>query len=50
MSEGSAVRNAVIPDAEATVENRDPVEIARRNLRKAGLLLRSGSERPAPAA
>jgi len=50
MSEGSAVRKTpVILDAEATVENRDLVEIARRNLCKAGLLLSSESERPAPA-
>ena len=49
MSEGSAVPDAVVLDAEATVENGGLVEIARRNLCKAGLLLRSGSERSAPA-
>jgi hypothetical protein len=50
MSEASAIeKTAVIRDAEATVENRDLVEIARRNLCKGGLLPSSGSERPAPA-
>ena len=39
----------MILDAEATVENRNLVEIARRNLCKASLLRSSGSERPAPA-